>query len=1250
MQEVKPTINGKLIEPEMAVTSQANIEHTYIVKSNDNTKVTTSVDDEYLSNDVLLMRDTWTPKPVREIQPTPVSLDMWCDRMGGSTKASLDKLIKRGKFGKPTTRTLSQNKILTQSLVNQRAASHSGQIPRTSIPGYKFWGDAQGPNVKSFFHHYVYVFGWLDDATNFGVVYFGKTKSEAKSAFMKLKAWCPHKISVISTDGAKEYFSGELQEVATNADIFWTCSPPYVPQRNPRIENWWYRTDRLTRHMLWHCGATKIFWAFAKSYAGLMVNLKEYGPTGEIPYEQFMNQKFNYGKLRVFGCTVAIRHMTTQGQGTHQKHNMKSQLGFYLGFDMFHWKHICYGLDEKQLYYGADFVPQESNFGALHLFMKRNPTTDIELTQELLDFQKDAESQGEIFDETKLTTNLFGISKPSQELWKDCPKPRKIDTELPSLEMFNDVVEPTTETRPEGELPQETQPTAVPEPATTQDNITQPLQDSTQPSQENIVQKANELSTTPSSPMLQVDNSDKTYESLEQPVETREPIYEPVVTRSKKPEADPLEVQQRVIDMAVDAGVEKRTTKSTTAKDPSTQYNPSVAPSRANYESRQLAQQNEALKGLFKKRVHVGSANWCSLMTTLMVCDRHILRVDEPTEPDELDLEWHRNVEYAMHAFMTLGIEEGGYWTDFECVNKKNKSKTKKRKHNAMMAMEELEPIYGCAMPTVDGPEPQSYKHLLNGNWENKEEYIKATESEMGGHLKQNTYVPCHLPEGVKPIDSRFVYVRKINPDNSIRYKARWVARGFTQVDGENFNWDTVFAPVLRMTSLRWLFSLIAEYDMEVTSADVVQAFLQSNLREEGDGLQDIYVKLPEGYETTCPTTKQKYKYGRLIKALYGLKQSPRRWSEKLTSVMKSIGFKPHPEDPCIFIKREGASIAIYGIYVDDMIKCTNDPAMRKRIDKILSKELEIEHQGELKEFLGLEFKWLKSKDGKAYLNVSQEKYCKKILERFGMDKANPSPIPATASGEQTEVYLWPNPEPPENVDKELLGRYRAGIGALIYLSVMTRPDISYAVNAAAQYMSNPNKDHEKALMKIFRYLVDKAHYSLKYFKTGNGMTMEAYVDANFMGDHDSRSVTGKIIFSGNGILEWGSNRQSTVATSTSHAECTAFFEMLKSVIHVRELAKQENFGMPEKVTGRPTTIHCDNSACVELVRKRCEKPNRTKHWQMQWNWLHEQRDVFHTYTAVFREGKTNWSDVFTKPLTRDVFYKMVVAMKLDVV
>ena len=131
---------------------------------------------------------------------------------------------------------------------------------------------------------------------------------------------------------------------------------------------------------------------------------------------------------------------------------------------------------------------------------------------------------------------------------------------------------------------------------------------------------------------------------------------------------------------------------------------------------------------------------------------------------------------------------------------------------------------------------------------------------------------------------------------------------------------------------------------------------------------------------------------------------------------------------------------------------------------------------------------------------------------------------------------MKPNSNPIEEVDKELHERFRAMVGALIYLMVLTRPDIAYAVGAVSQHMSNPNEEHETACLRIFRYLKGTQNYSLKYFKANHGFNhsdlkgdadvsfnhskgLFGVVDSNFMGDFNCKSVTGYIFFSQNGII-----------------------------------------------------------------------------------------------------------------------------------
>ena len=1195
--------------------AQGNMQKRFILRKNcviaENSKSCniSLTKDSLPSDDENLQR--WTPKPTKVKSVKSESMDMWYDRMGGSSVNSIGKLVKNGAFGiKLSNDSLSVSKRMVQVKANMRAKPHKGQIPRVMIPGYKFWGDAQGPNVRSFIYHYVYVFGWLCDATNWGFVTFAKSRSEAHQSFRMLKAKSPHTMKMVITDGAKEYFSLDLQSEVVKDGATWVESPAYLAKRNPRIEHWWYRTDLLTRYMLSRCGGWRIFWAFAKALAVLIVNVKVYGPTNAIPYESFWKQKFDYTKLCVFGCTVVIRYMTNQGRGTHVKYLDKTQWGFYLGFDVDKWMHICYGIEEGRIYEGADFEPFEQNFGAIHQFMRSNSQLNVLPSEELKSIQPQGEKASV---EASSHVSPFGLTKECEKMWDDTQQQMDIDVSLPGI---------VGDTRIEDGMTNQGEPNdmADNDVGTTQQGEssnrggpeTSNLDDSQIPSANRggfggvLGENGNDDFTrgaTQGPNLMNEANDDFTRGAPTTPI----PVAvapKPVVIA---PSPDASLENQRVANESKTVA-----TRGAIKSGKRAMFNPAVVPSDANAQVKDLASSNEKM---------LTNSALFTIMTLSAVYDAEEARQHL----------WHKSCEYAMHAFMIEGLNNGGYFEEVLVHDKK----MRKRKHVGTFMPTEF------AMPTMDGPEPQTLEEVYN--MPDSIKYIEAKDREMQGHYDNRTWEWCELPADKRAISTRLVFVRKVNPDNSLRYKARLVARGFTQVAGENFNWDTIFAPVLKMTSLRWLFSLIAQYNLEVTSSDVVQAFLQADLKDPKDKLDEIYVELPKGCEKTCPTTGKVLRHGRLLKALYGLKQAPRRWAETLTKVMKKIGFKQHDEDPCLYILKRGKSVAIYGIYVDDMIKVTNHPALRREIDSVLSRELKIEHQGPVKEFLGLQLGWKVDSMGQMYFNVSQEKYCRKIITRFGMDQCAPKEAPCNTSGKPSDIFMWPNPDPSEQCCRERLGRYRSGIGALIYLSTMTRPDISYAVNACSQFMSNPTHQHEVALWRIFRYLRTRENYSLKYYKSSR-VSLEAYVDANFMGDHDMRSVTGQIFLSGNGIISWSAKRQTTITTSTPHAECSAFFSAVKELIFVRNVIK--GFGLQQDATSSATCVWCDNQACESLV-SRPDRTNNTKHWNMEWCWLHEQREVYKTYKAEHVESALNWSDIFTKPLPVDKHTPIVAALKL---
>src|SRR5438105_762283 len=107
----------------------------------------------------------------------------------------------------------------------------------------------------------------------------------------------------------------------------------------------------------------------------------------------------------------------------------------------------------------------------------------------------------------------------------------------------------------------------------------------------------------------------------------------------------------------------------------------------------------------------------------------------------------------------------------------------------------------------------------------------EAIRSEMDSILANGTWEIIDRPYGCKPVGCKWVFKKKLRPDGTIeKYKARLVAKDYTQKEGEDF-FDT-YSPVARLTTIRVLLSLAASYDLLVHQ-DVKTAFLNGELDEK---------------------------------------------------------------------------------------------------------------------------------------------------------------------------------------------------------------------------------------------------------------------------------------------------------------------------------------------------------------------------------------------------------------------------------
>ena len=197
------------------------------------------------------------------------------------------------------------------------------------------------------------------------------------------------------------------------------------------------------------------------------------------------------------------------------------------------------------------------------------------------------------------------------------------------------------------------------------------------------------------------------------------------------------------------------------------------------------------------------------------------------------------------------------------------------------------------------------------------------------------------------------------------QYKARLVAKGFAQKEGIDYN--EIFSPVVKHTSIRLLLAIVAQFDLELEQMDVRTAFLHGKLEEQ------IYMRQPEGYI-------QKGQEGMvclLRKSLYGLKQSPRQWYKKFDSVMIRAGYSRCEYDSCVYFL-QGKDPTYLLLYVDDMLIAARSKAQVQKVKAQLKREFDMKDLGEARKILGMEITRDRTADA---LWLSQENYVLKVLE-----------------------------------------------------------------------------------------------------------------------------------------------------------------------------------------------------------------------------------------------------------------------------
>ncbi|CAI7871406.1 unnamed protein product [Closterium sp. NIES-54] len=118
--------------------------------------------------------------------------------------------------------------------------------------------------------------------------------------------------------------------------------------------------------------------------------------------------------------------------------------------------------------------------------------------------------------------------------------------------------------------------------------------------------------------------------------------------------------------------------------------------------------------------------------------------------------------------------------------------------------------------------------------------HLAAMDAEMASWKSTGTYIDEVPPPGANIVSGMWIFRVKRPPGSPPAFKARYVARGFSQRQGVDF--FQTFSPTPNMTTLQVLLHVAAQCDYELHSLDFSAAFLQGSLHEE------IWLRRPPGF------------------------------------------------------------------------------------------------------------------------------------------------------------------------------------------------------------------------------------------------------------------------------------------------------------------------------------------------------------------------------------------------------------------
>ena len=525
------------------------------------------------------------------------------------------------------------------------------------------------------------------------------------------------------------------------------------------------------------------------------------------------------------------------------------------------------------------------------------------------------------------------------------------------------------------------------------------------------------------------------------------------------------------------------------------------------------------------------------------------------------------------------------------------------------------------------------------------QKYHAPLNTELGGMFTTGALRPIPITDvGPEEMINRSImmYYPKHKSKDGVyvldKLKCRLVFYGKDQIQGIHYAHKASSSP--RMATVRTYFAT-AKPNEDIQQADVSQAYLKAH-QHTPTGVR-VLMRLPRDIAKFNNGIEEVYVVER---AVYGQVHAGLLWQNTFSEWADAAGFARSTVDPCIYYlhskNKDQPGTATMLLYTDD-IAIKGEPHIANIARTLITEKWNCGFEP-CEYYLNMKI----ARNTEGNIILSQEHYINDLTELYRIHSDAPTPLPpgltifkmdratsihntkqtkpkkqAPTTDEPTQRHLTftDDMEPSCNIEKELertlqineLKQYQSLIGALMYITNTTRPDIAAALATLGTVFAAPKLKHWRYAIHILRYLKGTNNLALRYkhaptqaqqshnaqhttthpWQSYQTNILDAYVDASYADGPNATSRTGWVIRINDAPVAWRSKTQTIQAQSTMEAEVIAACDITNEIRFLRDLLHEFNMTQTE-----PTTVHEDNQACIKYTET-LSVTDRNKHMAM---------------------------------------------------